>query len=329
MSRGRHAAAIRSVWGLVVVLWVIDAALWLQTNTDLQPLPVILALTRWAILLLVAAVATRAIERSDAALARTAEAHRATRTEYEQLQVHNAILQALARSVDVPLAFQSLAERLSRIVPCDRVGLALLADSETEFQTYTARVNERDRRERPRPEVVFKAEKTVIGAAVRSREPIIINDASKSALEYLDVNVLHTSGFASALIIPLVAERRGVGTLNLVSRARNAFSRDHVEALLPITEMLAVAHVAQELQAAATRQRTMQGVAELTVGIAAEINNALQTIVGQCNVLEHDYADQGLQRDLATIVRQAQRIAALLDRMRTASTSGLEKPSDR
>ena len=53
-------------------------------------------------------------------------------------------------------------------------------------------------------------------------------------------------------------------------------------------------------------------MSELTLSIAAEINSALQTIIGHCDLLERGYPDPNLQRDLATVVRQAQRIAELL-----------------
>ena len=68
-----------------------------------------------------------------------------------QLELSNAVLQVVARSVDVPLAFQTLAERIVLLVACDRVGLALLSDNGEEFQTYTARVNQEERRSRPGP----------------------------------------------------------------------------------------------------------------------------------------------------------------------------------
>ena len=112
--------------------------------------------------------------------------------------MQNAILEIISRSVDVPLAFQSLAQRIIRLVPCDRVGLALLSENGQEFQTYTARVHEDERRTRPRPEIVFKIERTALGSVVRSREPLIINDTSEGAADFLDVNVLHSAGLGSA-----------------------------------------------------------------------------------------------------------------------------------
>ena len=70
-----------------------------------------------------AALATRRIDW----LVRSAHARRTRRTaprssEIEQLQTQNAMLEIVARSVDVPLAFQALASRIARLVPCDRVG---------------------------------------------------------------------------------------------------------------------------------------------------------------------------------------------------------------
>ena len=60
-------------------------------------------------------------------------------------------------------------------------------------------------------------------------------------------------------------------------------------------------------------------------GELPEINNALQTIIGHCDLLERGYPDPDLQRDLAMVVRQAQRIAELLDRMRAASQDRLKE----
>ena len=83
-------------------------------------------------------------------------------------------------------------------------------------------------------------------------------------------------------------------------------------AIQPIAEIFAVAVIAQQLQMALGKYRTMEAMSELTLSIAAEINSALQTIIGHCDLLERGYPDPNLQRDLATVVRQAQRIEELL-----------------
>jgi GAF domain-containing protein len=235
------------------------------------------------------------------------------------------MLEIIARSVDVTVAFQALASHIARIVPCDRVGLALLNENGTEFQTYTARVHEEERRVRPRPEVVFKIDQTLLGSVIRSHEALLVPDTSESAPDYLDANLLHSSGFGSVMILPLVSKGRVVGTLNLVQRAKRAFRPEHAAAIQPIAEIFAVAVIAQQLQVSLGKFRSMEAMSELTLSIAAEINSALQIIVGHCDLLERGYPDPNLQRDLATVVRQAQRIQGLLEKMRLAASERMKE----
>jgi transcriptional regulator with GAF, ATPase, and Fis domain len=317
----RETLAIRTIWGAAAALVVIDAAL-LTAGPPPGAMGYAAAITRAAIIVCAAAAVVWYVRRAGRALAREERGRRHARAEADKLQIYRATLQVLARSLDVPLAFHELATRISPLVPCDRIGLALLRESEEEFQTYTARVHE-PAPEGPKPDLVFRADGTAIGRVVRSRVAMILDDAEAAAAEFLDVNVLHTSGFGSAAIVPLVIEGRAVGTLNVVARQKAAFTGAHVERLQPLAEMFAVTAVAQSLLAAATHQRTLRALAELTVGVATEINNALQTIVGHCQVLQREYPDVEFQRDIGAIVRQAQRISSLLERIRQASaTSG-------
>jgi GAF domain-containing protein len=322
----RYSRAVAGIWALVITFAVIQAAVWaLGEGIPRRPSAIVQPIAAWVVVLTLAVVSTRRIGGLARTITQQERARTATLDQVEQLEMSNAILQILSRSVDVPLAFQALAQRIVPLVPCDRVGLALLSDNGQEFQTYTARVNQDERRARPRPDVVFKFESTALGTVVRSREPLIIDDTSVGAPDFLDINVLHSSGLTSALLVPLVAKGRAVGTLNVVSRQKSAFRQEHVEVLLPIAELFAVAYVAQQLQIALGKYQTMETMAELTLSIAADINSALQTIIGHCDLLERGYPDPELQRDLATVVRQAQRIAELLERMRAASQDRLKE----
>ncbi|PYR79908.1 MAG: hypothetical protein DMF86_02295 [Acidobacteria bacterium] len=320
MNYRDHQAPVWVIWALVAAFGVVQAVAWTIAGA-IPRRPGVLAqvVVAWIVMLILASLATRRIGSLSERIREHETAHRATLTEIEQLQTQNVMLEIIARSVDVPLAFQALAQRLTRLVPCDRVGLALLSETGQEFQTYTARVQEEERRVRPRPEVVFKLDRTVIGSVVRSREPFLVGDINEVAPDYLDANVLQQAGFGSALIIPLVAKGRAVGTLNLVSRAKHAFAMAHASVIQPIAEIFAVAVVAQELQRALVKYRTMEAMAEQTLAVSTEINSALQTIIGHCDLLERGYPDPSLQRDLATVVRQAQRISDLLDKMRLAA----------
>jgi transcriptional regulator with GAF, ATPase, and Fis domain len=329
MNTREERRALPIIWGLIGAFAVLQVAAWLLAE-GFSDRRLVLAefAAGWILMLVLGFFAAGRIDRLSRRLMQKEDAHLATLDEVEQLQLQNAILQVIARSVDVPLAFQSLASRIVRIVPCDRLGLALLSQDGMEFQTYTARVHEEERRARPRPEVVFKTDRTAIGSVVRSREPLIINDARESAADFLDVNVLHSAGFGSALILPLLSKGRAVGTLNVVSRRTKAFQQAHVEALEPIAEIFAVAHVAQHLQMGIGKYRTMETMSELTLSFAAEINSALQTIVGHCDLLERGSHDANLRVDVATITRQAQRISGLLEKMRAAAHERMKEVAE-
>ena len=326
MTSSDQRAPVWVIWGLVGLFALVEAISWSVAGGIPRRAVVLVQVgTAWAVMLILAVLATRRL-RSQARRIRGYEhSHRETLGEIEELQTHNAMLEIIARSLDVTLAFQALASRIALLVPCDRVGLALLTEDGQEFETYTARVQEDERRARPRPEVMFKVDRTVIGAVVRSREALIVPDIAAAAVDFLDANILHTSGFGSALILPLVSKGRAVGTLNLVHRSRDAFREEHVGAIQPIAEVFAVSIIAQQLQLSLGKYRTMEAMSEMTLSTAAEINNALQTIIGHCDLLERGYPDPSLQRDLATVVRQAQRIDELLRNMRDAANARMRE----
>jgi GAF domain-containing protein len=318
-------APVWAIWLLIAFGAVQPLAWWLGVGLPGHAIVLVSLLVVWITLLALAAIATSRITSLSRRLSQKEQDHSATLTEVDQLQTQNAMLDVIARSVDVPLAFQALAARVARLAPCDRVGLALLSEDGREFQTYTARVQQEERRSRPRPEIVFKVERTILGGVVRSREPMIVADIKTAAPDYLDANILLTSGFRSVLLMPLVSRGRAVGTLNVVSRQPDAFGQPHVAALQPIAEILAVAWVAQQLHMTLGKHRTMEVMSELTLSVAAEINSALQTIIGHCDLIGRGQHDEALQRDLQTIMGQAQRVIGLLDKMRSAANERLRE----
>jgi GAF domain-containing protein len=326
MSARWDRAGVRAIW-LLIAAGAVQPFLWrLPGGLAARPALFTALLILWAALLVFAALATHRAGRVIRALRQREHAHETALSELEQLRTQNAMLDIIARSVDVPLAFQELASRIERLVPCDRVGLALLSDDGREFNTFTPRADDGKRRQRSLPEVSFKAEGTVIGNVVRSREPFITGDIREMAADHIDANVVAAAGFHSALIVPLISTDRAVGTLSAVSRRRNAFDRVHVAPLQPIAEILAVAWVAQQLQVTLGRSRTLEAVSELTLTVAAEIGGALQAVVDHCDRLAQ--AHPGLERDVAGVVLETQRIAEHVERMRAGAHEHLEQSRD-
>lgn len=279
----------------------------------------------WLLIVSLAIAATRRIDRMANRIQEHQQEHRVTLSQLEQLEAQNAVLQVITRTPDVALAFQTLARRLTGIVKCDRVALALLSETGQQLQTFTARIGESERRSRPRPELEFSLDRSLVGQAVREREWVLVDDLAAVAPDYFDANVHFSGGFRSALIVPLISKGRSVGTITLLARTPGAFRSEDAKALMPTTEILAVAHVAQHAQMALARYRTVEAMSDLTLSIANEINGALQIIIGQCDLVERTYSEPALQRDLAMMIRQAQRISELLEKMRVAATERLRE----
>src|SRR5678815_2872176 len=144
-------APVWVIWGLVGLFGVVQAAAWTITGgIPRRPTVLIQVGTAWIVMIILASLATRRLQSQAQRIEGYEHSHQETLGEIEQLQTQNAMLEIIARSVDVTLAFQALASRIARLVPCDRVGLALLTEDGQEFQTYTARVQEEERRARPR-----------------------------------------------------------------------------------------------------------------------------------------------------------------------------------
>jgi transcriptional regulator with GAF, ATPase, and Fis domain len=279
----------------------------------------------WALILVLAIIASRRIEVLAQVASSHETAHQATLGQVGQLEIQNALLKTLARSSDIGLAFQSLARQIVKVIPCDRLGLALLKENGQDLQTFTARVTDEERRHRPRPDLEFPVDRTVIGTVIASRKALVTNEIARLAADYIDANVLHGAGFRAVLFVPLVAGNRVLGTLNLVARSPDAFVSAHIAAIDPVAEILAVGILAQQLQVALGRYRTMEIMAELTLSIANEINGAVQAIVGQCDLLERTCTDAALQRDLSAVIVQAHRISDLLDKMRQTTQQRLKE----
>ena len=202
----------------------------------------------WLVTVILAVLASRRIGTLSERLTERENAHRSTMDEVQQLQTQNAMLQIVARSVDVAARLPGAGLAHRRLVPCDRVGLALLTENGQEFQTYTARVQEDERRARPRPDVVFKVDRPLLGSVVRSREPLIVDDIARrrpTSSTPTSCTLRFRVGAGRA------AHLEGPRRRHAEPRARapqKAYRPEHVDAIRPIAEIFAVAVVAQQLQ---------------------------------------------------------------------------------
>ncbi len=118
-------------------------------------------------------------------------------------------------------------------------------------------------------------------------------------------------------MLPLVSRNRAIGALMLASRSRAAFTSEHSEAIQPLAEVLAFAFVTQHQFHALEKFETVEGLSETALGVASDINSALQAIVGEGALLQSQHPE--LAANVGPILEQAERIEGLVERMRTAA----------
>jgi transcriptional regulator with GAF, ATPase, and Fis domain len=230
------------------------------------------------------------------------------------LQSLNALLRTLTSSSDITQSLFELALRIRDIVPCDRVGLALLTTDRESYNTYTARLDSTGS-PTPRADLNFPRGATVIDEVVITRQPRVIDDLTELAPTYIDANVSKSAGFSSFVLVPLVFEGEALGTLNLASRRRAAFSPADLHTLMPVAEALAMAHGTRRLVQALARHEMANEFSELTFAFANDMSGAVQVIIGQCELLAHKTGDPEIERALADLLHQARRLREILSNM--------------
>ena len=231
------------------------------------------------------------------------------------LKATNALLRTLATSPDITRSLFELALRIRAIVPCDRVGLALLTEDREGYSTYTARLDQSGPSSHPQAELHFQRRATVIDDVVTSREGRIVDDVSALAPMYLDANVVNSAGFSSLVLVPLIFEGEALGTLNLVARRPASFSPANLDALRPVAEALAIAHGNRRLANALARHQMANELSELTFAFANDMSGAVQAIIGQCELLAHQSKDPAIERELGGMLQQAKRLREILNNM--------------
>jgi transcriptional regulator with GAF, ATPase, and Fis domain len=277
--------------------------------------------TAWAAILLLASLASRQISGLRTDLQTQHDRHQASLGQIDQLAALNEMLLTLGRSKDVGVAFQSLARHIGRLLPCDRLGLALLRDNGQAVLTYSARVSEPERRRRPRPELKLSLEHSVFGQVIRTCEERILPDLGQHAAAYQDAGRLASEGFHSALVLPLISRNRAIGALTVISRQRNAFDQTHADAMQPLAEVLAFAFVSQQQQAL-DKLQMVESMSDSTLALASELNSALQGVIGEASILRRRHPDLG--EGLDAIIRHGERTLALLERVRANAEDRLD-----
>ncbi len=157
--------------------------------------------------------------------------YRETRWYAGLLATLHEIGKEISSILDLDLLLQRVAEIVRRMVDFETFGVLLLDDERQELVLRKA-VNFGAGLERTR----LKVSEGLCGAAVRSREPVLVGDVSADA-RYVGL-VAETR---SELVVPMLHKDRVIGVLDLESPQVDRFNERHVKVLRPLASQLAVA----------------------------------------------------------------------------------------
>jgi sigma-B regulation protein RsbU (phosphoserine phosphatase) len=136
-----------------------------------------------------------------------------------------------ASILDLDLLLQRLAEIVKRVIDYEMFGILLL-DRERHELVLRKAVNFGPGRERSR----LPVSEGLCGAAVRSREPVLVGDVREDP-RYVSL-VPETR---SELVVPLVVRDRVIGVFDLESPQLDRFTEEHVRVLTPLASQVAIA----------------------------------------------------------------------------------------
>jgi sigma-B regulation protein RsbU (phosphoserine phosphatase) len=167
-----------------------------------------------------------------------------------------------AAILDLDELLQRLAEIVRRVIDYETFGILLLDEERSELVLRKA-VNFGTGREKSR----LPVSEGLCGAAVRSREPVLVGDV-RTDPRYVSL-VPQTR---SELVVPLLHKDRVIGVLDLESPALDHFTEEHVKVLTPLASQVAVAIENARLYAEIRRNEERLG---RELKIAREIQHAL------------------------------------------------------
>jgi signal transduction histidine kinase len=178
-----------------------------------------------------------------------------------QLETVNRIVAAVNTGRSIEEVFALASEQVRALVPFDRASIALCEEGGETLRVF-ALSGERAGSLAVGARGPLKGSVTEL--ALTERRTVVIPELEneKRFNAYAD---LRREGFRSAVCVPLFSMRRAVGSLNLTSRERDAYQREHLLALERLAAPLAIAiEKTQLLEDSWERERELRGLFEIT-----------------------------------------------------------------
>ena len=158
--------------------------------------------------------------------------------ELDRLQVLLDVNNALVSNLALPELFRAVVSVLARVMDHDATSLVLYDPARRvriralDFPTGRGLLRE---------EMSTALEASPAGRAFASERPYLADRADLERYDSDVIRLLLQEGIQTVCSVPLLAQGRAIGTLNLASRRENAFRPEDVELLLQVAGQVAIA----------------------------------------------------------------------------------------
>ncbi|WP_303773310.1 GAF domain-containing protein [Anaerolinea thermophila] len=219
-----------------------------------------------------------------------------------QLTTLNEMTRQLTSTLELEPLLQNILRSAVDILSCD-AGSLLLIDEATEELVFRVVVS-------PVANTLLNRRlppgKGVVGQAVKSRQPIIVNDVSKYP-EWFSQTDRQTGYFTRALLaIPLMVKDKVIGVIEVINKKDGSpFTRDDQDLLSAFAAQAAVAIENARLYTM-TDQALAERVEELSImqRIDRELNTSLDTTRAMRTTLEWAMRRSGAQAGLIGVLQE-------------------------
>lgn len=190
----------------------------------------------------------------------------------------------------------SLFKSLDKIIPFDRIGVAILDDDGNTIRViWVKSKHEIKHLIQNRPFRI--TEDHLVQEIINKSSPVIINNLQELAKNYPDsefLNLAIKDGLKSTLICPSLVESQNIGLLFFSSHKFNTYQEAHVQVFQEVAEGISLIVFHGQMKQAIARSSSVEKVFK---NIIHDLNNPLTVIRGYLSILEKGDKYQQLEKN--------------------------------
>jgi signal transduction histidine kinase/HAMP domain-containing protein len=228
----------------------------------------------------------------------------------KELAVVNKINRIISSSLNLRLIFETFTDEVKKLLNYDQIGIALLDESQKNIHIRMTKTKDGPLILRDSP--LRSKVGTAVGLVVDHAEPFLQLDTLE-AQQFVEDRLSIRNGFRSYIIVPIISKRVPIGTLNLLSKQPQAYSKRNLDILIPIAEQLAIA--IETIRLFDQTRKLDQLKSDFVSKVSHELRTPLTSIKGFTEILlSYEDVDPNTQREFLNIINdESERLTRLIN----------------